>query len=368
MSPPKTLDSVHFGGRWSTSPLIVGTAAWNGLAFSPYQTWAFRRAELSAFAETPFRARNGRKVTMAPIRTLPTRDSGAERLVPIATRTLSQLLKDLGELPPKAVVALVLCLPERMVENSAQGSGAQRRRVEQALMRVLEERGVSKPLLHVEPRGHASLAFALIEAGVALRERKVDVAFVGGVDTHYDPEVVQELLDRERIFDGENLNSFVGGEGAAFCALTRPDVAKRMRWPVLARLDSVATDREAATEDNDIPCRAEGLSRAGRVVSERLREERRSLDWWLSDMTAEELRVHEFQLAWPRVAHDVMPPESTLDFLSECLGDLGAAAMPTGLAIAVEGMLRGDPAASNCLLTGSSVGGARGVVLLSKET
>ncbi|WP_426746001.1 hypothetical protein VZQ01_36965 [Myxococcus faecalis] len=365
MSTARHLDSAHYGGRWGSAPVIVGTAAWNGLAFAPYQTWAFRRAELSAYAETPFRAPNGKRVTMAPIRTLPTRDSGAERLVPIATRTLTQLLTNLEELPPNATVALVLCLPERMGERTQEGFATQRRQVEKALVRRLEERDV-RPVVHVVPRGHASLAFALIEAGEALRGRKVDVALVGGVDTYYDPEVVQTLIDQQRIFDGENLDTFVGGEGAAFCALTRTDVAKRTKWPVLARLDTVATDVELATQDNDVPCMAAALTRAGRVVSERLREERRTLDWWLSDMTAEELRVHEFKLAWPRVAHDVMPPEATLEYLSECLGDLGAAAMPTGLAVAVEGMLRGDPGAATCLLTGSSAGGARGVVLLSR--
>ncbi|MDY7231163.1 hypothetical protein [Hyalangium rubrum] len=363
MSAPLPPESAHFGGRFGAAPVIVGTAAWNGLAFSPYQTWAFRRAELSAFSETPFRAPNGKKVTMAPIRTLPTRDSGAARLAPIATRTLTQLLDSLGELPPNATVALVICLPERLGDKAFR---EQRLQVERALVKPLEERGL-KPLVHVEPRGHASLAFALLEAGAVLRNRQVDVALVGGVDTSYDPEVVETLIAQQRLFDGENLNAALAGEGAAFFALARPEVAKRARWPVLARLDTVATDREPARWDNEVPCMATGLTRAGRVVSERLREEQRTLDWWLSDMTAEELRIHEFQLAWPRVAHDVMPPTAALEFLSECLGDLGAAAMPTGLAIAVEGMLRGDPGAATCLLTGSSASGDRGVVLISRE-
>ncbi|HEX8699675.1 MAG TPA: hypothetical protein VF815_12605 [Myxococcaceae bacterium] len=366
MSAPRQPAAAHFGGRWGTAPVIVGTSAWNGLAFAPYQTWAFRRAELSAFAETPFRALNGKRVTMAPIRTLPTQDSGAGRLEPIARNVLTQLRSSLGELPAEAKVALVLCLPERMGDKASRSFKAQRSQVEQSLVRLLEEWGV-RPLVHVEPRGHASLAYALLEAGVAVRERTVDVAFVGGVDTYYDPELVQQLIVHKRLFDGENLDTPIGGEGGAFCALTRPELAKRARWPVLARLDTVATALEPATRDNEVPCMAAGLTHAGRVVSDRLHEEQRTLDWWLSDLTAEELRVHEFQLAWPRVAHDVMPTTGSLEFLSECLGDLGAAAMPTGLAIAVEGMLRGDPDAATCLLTGSSHTGERGVVLLSRE-
>lgn len=366
MSTRQQPESLHFGGQWGVAPLVVGTAAWNGLAFSPYQTWAFRRAELSAFAETPFRAPNGQRVTMAQIRTLPPRDSGVDRLEPVATRTLTQLLASLGPLPQEATVALVLCLPERMAATGTSSFREQRGRLERALVKPLEQQGL-RPLLHVEARGHASLAFALLEAGAAMRSRKVDVAIIGGVDTGYDPEVVERLIDQERLFDGENLSTAIAGEGAAFFALAWPELAKRMRWPALARLETVSVDFEPATPDNELPCMASGLTHAGRVASDRLHTEQRTLDWWLSDLTAEELRVHEFQLAWPRVAHDVMPPEASLEFLSECLGDLGAAAMPTGLAIAVEGLLRGDPAASTCLLTGSSEAGDRGVVLLGRS-
>ena len=41
---------VHFGqGRGAAPPVVVcATSTWNGLASSPYQTWAFRRAEMSA--------------------------------------------------------------------------------------------------------------------------------------------------------------------------------------------------------------------------------------------------------------------------------------------------------------------------------
>ena len=47
------------------------------------------------------------------------------------------------------------------------------------------------------------------------------------------------------------------------------------------------------------------------------------------------------------------------------LGDLGAASMPTAVAIACEGFRRGAPRAATCLITGSSPYEDRGALLLA---
>src|SRR5215472_11054978 len=107
------LDAVHWGGKWGPSPVICATSAWNGLAFNPYQIWACRRAELTAFAETPFRCGNGQRATMAQIRTLPVRSQGLERMSTIAGRLIEELLPKLKGLPGSSRIALALCLSER---------------------------------------------------------------------------------------------------------------------------------------------------------------------------------------------------------------------------------------------------------------
>jgi len=66
-----------------------------------------------------------------------------------------------------------------------------------------------------------------------------------------------------------------------------------------------------------------------------------------------------------RVSRHVLRPTATLDFVYPTLGDLGAAVMPTGVVLAIEGMRRGAPAARSAVVTGSSDGGARGVVLVA---
>ena len=134
---------------------------------------------------------------------------------------------------------------------------------------------------------------------------------------------------------------------------------------MLATIDSAATNEEVATRDSTVGLLGQGLSKPAVAIAKRLQEEKRALDWWISDATGEPFRVQELQLAWPRAAHKVMSPDGIIDLLPTNLGDLGAATMPTAAVLAIEGLRRGDPAGSTCLITGSSDDGSRGVVLLT---
>jgi 3-oxoacyl-[acyl-carrier-protein] synthase-1 len=359
--------ALHFGqGRGSAPSVVVcATSAWNGLGTSAYQTWAFRRAELTAFVESPFRCANGARATMGQIRSLDPRTTGARRLVPVGRRLLETFEPLLRTLPERTRVGLGLCLPPRMGDGPAHFRH-QRATVERELGRAIEKLGL-QPIVRVEARGHAALAYVLLDAGAAFAQQTLDVVIVGGVDTYYDPEVIDELVERERLFDGENLDTFIPGEGGAFLLLARRDVARSLRWPILAELRAAGVGMEPSTPFDDFPCTGTGLARAANAATELLREARWPLGWWLSDMTPESYRLYELQLAWPRAAAGLMSPDSTLDFLPPALGDLGAATMPTGVAVAIEGMQRGAPDARHCLVTGSSVTADRGVVLIEKS-
>jgi 3-oxoacyl-[acyl-carrier-protein] synthase-1 len=357
------VQALHFGAADRPGPIIVASSAWNGLACGSYQTWAFRRAELTAFAESRFRCRSGARATMAAIRSLPPAELGAARLVPVATRLVQALLPGLQDLAPEARVALVLCLPERMAKTGGDAFRTQRAQLEGAVRAAAEASG-RKTTLFTFTHGHAALAFALGDITQALEQGRYDVALVGGLDTYHDPDVVDRLLEEERLFDGENLDSFIPGEGGAFFTLAMPAVARELGWPELCHLAAVATAEEPATLRNDVTCLGLGLSRTARAATEPLRAGGRALDWWMSDATAESYRVQEFQLAWPR-ACDVMTPQSALEFLPVHLGDLGAATMPTAVAIATQGFLRQGPRARTCLITGTSVSEERGAILLA---
>jgi 3-oxoacyl-[acyl-carrier-protein] synthase I len=342
--------------------LVCATTAWNGLGSTPHQIWAFRRAEIAAHAETPFRLRDGQRATMLHIRTLPPRAQGVDRLGPVLRRLLSPLLARAAALGPRARAAVIVSLPERLADGVRLGPGA--RRLEATAHAEAKAAGL-EPVVQSVPRGHAGLAFALPAIGSALAAGQLDAAIVGGIDTYYDAEVVDALEEARRIYDGENLEGFIPGEGGAFLLLARADVARQVRWSGAAFLEAAAFAEDPAAGDPEAPVTGEALTRAIRALCDPLEAAGRGVGWWLSDLTHERDRVREWQLVLPRATAGVCGPDATLELLPPFLGDLGAATLPTAMAIAAEGLLRGDPAAQSCLACASSPGPGRGAVLLS---
>jgi 3-oxoacyl-[acyl-carrier-protein] synthase-1 len=356
-TPPEVTTWTDPSGQ---SALVCGTTAWNGLGFSPHQIWAFRRAEIAAHAETPFRLTEGQRATMLHIRTLPPRSQGIDRLVPVLRRLVAPLLARAAALDRPRVL-VVLAVAERFAPGGPSASEA--RKLEAAV--AAEAKGLDVTL-QVVPRGHAGLAFALPAIGSTLASGRFDVAIAGGVDTAYDADVVDDLLAQRRLFDGKNLEGFIPGEGGAFLLLARGDVARRAHWEAEARIEAVAAAEEPAALDSELPVTAAALTRALRVVCDRLQASQRTVDYWLSDLTHEPDRVREFLLAFPRATAGVSNPETAVELLSPFLGDLGAATLPTALVLGVEAFVRGDPEGRTCLASASSSGPTRGAVLLSK--
>jgi 3-oxoacyl-[acyl-carrier-protein] synthase-1 len=257
---------------------------------------------------------------------------------------------------------------ERLADLAPNQPPAERKKLEFQVTAMLQAAGL-RPILHSVARGNASMAFALTELGGLVATGRYEAAIVGGIDTWYDPAAIEALQQERRIFDGENLDSFIPGEGGAFFLLSRRNVARRGGWPVLARVSGAAVASEPQPMRGEGPVTAAGLTSAVRVLCDQLEGEKRKLDWWLSDLTQESYRVHELQLTFPRVSPSFQTQgERIFEPLPPLLGDLGAATMPTAVAIAIEAFVRGDPAAANCLITGSSVGPDRGAVLLSRIT
>ncbi|MBZ0117320.1 MAG: hypothetical protein K8H88_10010 [Sandaracinaceae bacterium] len=354
----------HFGWGTSQGPIVVAASTVNGLAATPYQTWAFRRAEITAFYGSPFRAPSGNMLSFASVRLIHPRVVGPDRFEALSVLAMEKLEAALRRIPRQARMGIVLCLPERMDPERANDRDRRaRRRVEGRVAGPFIEAGCNVAV-RVVAKGHASMAYGLIDVGRQMRERTLDLALVVGVDSYYDPYVLETLFADARVLDSDSRDAFVPGEAASALLIARPDVARQLGFEALAQIESVGTNEEVATMDNDVGNLGLGLSRPAVAICKKMKQEKQRLAWWISDMTGETFRVHELQIAWPRAAHLVMTPEDQLDALPTHLGDIGAATMPTAICIAIEGLTRGDPKGSYALVTGSSPAGARGVALV----
>jgi 3-oxoacyl-[acyl-carrier-protein] synthase-1 len=367
--------AVHLGPGKQPPLGVLATSAVNGLGLSSHQSWAFWRAQGKEISATPFICENGQQAPMVPLRTLNPKSWGERRLIPLVTEALEALLPEMEQLPRGARIAVILCLGERFVNGAPSYFAAQRRGLEAALAQWMSRHGLTHTLSTVA-RGHAAFAFALAEATAVLGRRQADAVLVGGADTYYDPVVVDELGAQRRLFDGKNVEAMIGGEGAAF-ALMIQGTSVRASRPAPAFIESVATDQEPNTLLSAAPCLGEGLTRVLRQVSDRLKRERRKLDWLITDVNHEPYRAQELQLAFPRAMapggldtagrtyQEVTSPEMRSDFPARRFGDLGAATLPTFLALAWESFSRRSVEARTCLLVAGSPQGDRGAILVT---
>ncbi|MEZ4329380.1 MAG: hypothetical protein R3B40_29390 [Polyangiales bacterium] len=353
-----------FGGQVTRGAYVVASSVWNGLSTDPTLLWAFFRAQRTAFANTPFRHPHGAPVVMAQVRQLDPRWAGLTRMQALVRGVVKQLNPVLAACAGRRI-GVALALPEDMGPHTLRKVRGGLSALEETVRAEVEAQGgPAGCAVHTEARGHAAGAYCVMQAAHAVASGALDVTIVLGVDTYYDPAIVAQLLAEERILDTKAHDAFLPGEGAAALVLAAGDITGSRRWSAMAEVRAVGTCDEPATLDNDTRMLGMGLSRACHAATAKLRRAGGELDWWMTDMTPEHLRAREFQLAWPRVAQGLMPPTATLDHLPSQLGDLGAASIPTGIALACESFRHSGSSARNCLVTASSVGHARAAVLV----
>ncbi|MCC6873266.1 MAG: hypothetical protein IT378_03070 [Sandaracinaceae bacterium] len=347
----------------ANAPVIVACQALNGLGLSAHQTWALRRAEAVALYASPFRLAHGASLSMAHVRVLPDTMLGAPRMSWMLDRVLRGYCAWLsGRVAPGRFIA-ALALPERFHEAGEHPRFAKERgQIAGVARSLLAEIGV-EPSLAVHAYGHAAGAYGLLWAGEQIASGAVDLAFVVGVDSSFDADVIDALLDEGLLFDGRQASGLVPGEGCALVVLASADFARQHGLHALATLDSVGIAQEPAHSRRG-PSTGQGLASAVRAITETVS---RPVDWWLGDLTHEHYRQRELQLAWPRFPQSAMGPSALVEQLPAHLGDLGAATIGTAISIATEGMSRGDPAARSCAAFACSQGTLRGAVLIRRE-
>lgn len=367
--------TTYWGGDLGPAPMVVATAAYNGLGFDAHQSWAVWRADGSALTQSPFRLSNGERATMALIRSLPPKTYGFERLWRILERLLSELGPRLDAFARPPRVGMWLVVSHWLGQADDPWFGRMAERLERAATSWLAARGGAAA--HLLPLGHAGLADGVMEAAEALRRQDVDVAIVGGVDSYYDPLVFDILEEEEAIFDGARTDGLIPGEGGALALLVDEREARSNGLEPLAVVVAGSAANEPGVFWSDTPNLGEGLTEVMRACTARLKRDGSLLDWVFADVTNEPYRVRELQVALPRAIapggldtagatyQDVASKDMFSEYVPDGFGDIGAATMPTALSVVSEAFLRGDPRARNCLIVGSSLAERRGAVLIA---
>lgn len=349
---------------WDQGPQLVisGVEALNGLGFNAHQTWALRRADLRALKESPFLAWNGQRITMGHIDVLPADEFGAPRFHQILGELSKHWSGWLRGRVGRGRLAAALALPERYSPETAHPRFSKERSQLAAMHHDVMSDIAPEPLCELHSYGHGGAAYSVQWAGQLLSAGQADVAIVAGVDSCYDPDVIDGLLEREELhLDG--IDGLTPGEGGALLVITTARFAGEQGLPVLARLAGASVDTEPRYSAIG-PNHGVGLTDTVSALTDAMASRKERVDWWLGDVSNEPYRVREFQLAFPRFSARVSHEESLMEFMPTHFGDLGSATIPTAITIAVESFCRGASNARNCLIWASSHGTTRGAVLI----
>jgi 3-oxoacyl-[acyl-carrier-protein] synthase-1 len=348
-------------GRPSGEVVIAGVGARVATGVDALTTAMSVRAGKSVVRESRFVDRAGEPIALAWLASMGEALVGRERFVGLAAPALAECARGWAALfaargHPAPALPLVLAIPAEADPDDPRGG--------KLLAAVAERSGVAIDAgrSRVVAQGRAGGAAAIEQAAARLAKGEEDAVLVGGVDSWFDPERLEDL-DRDRRLHAPGAeNGFVPGEGAAFVLL----VARRRagELPRFASVVGAATEREPRPYGSPDPCHALGITIATKRAIAGAAGAK--IGWALTDVVFERHRVEEWLYAEGRV-QGALAPEYRHDQPLILTGDLGAASAPALVAMACVHFSAGSAPADLALVAAHSDSGERGAILLAAE-
>jgi 3-oxoacyl-[acyl-carrier-protein] synthase-1 len=308
------------------------------------------RAGIRRFAESTFLDRRGKPLIASAV-SLPRPARDMDWLVRLLSPALRECLALLGAVSPQRVPLLIAV--------AEPGRPGRPRGLDEALLPAIEaELGVrfhqDSALL---PLGRAAGAKGLLVARELLE--RVPLCIVAGVDSLLQGRTLTALEEQARLKTSYHSNGLIPGEAGAAVLVGR----SRREAPAALVCEGVGWGREAATVESTEPLRAQGLVHACRGALQEARVELGELSWRIADVNGEQYAFRETQLLIQRLLRSPKP-RFPLWLLAEGLGDVGAAAVPCGLGVALASALRRYAPGERVLCHFGSDGGERAALVL----
>jgi 3-oxoacyl-[acyl-carrier-protein] synthase-1 len=337
---------------------VVAVGARTPVGSTAESSAAAVRAGISRYAEYPFIDARGEPVVVAADGELDPKLEGRDRLVPLVESVLDEVEVKLGSAVlqgsrPRLLLALPEARPGFTEDDAAW------------LTNAMEERFRAKtPNARVElaGRGHAGALRAVEQAVRECSEGRDSLFLVAGVDSYHHAETFIWLERGCRFAQPGVRGGFIPGEGAGCLALMGAGLRCRLRLPQLAVVRGARTAQERLLRDSDTGSFGAGMTQAVAGAVAGLDLSREKVDDLYTDINGERYRSEE----WGFVALKTPSVWRSTGYrsLSDCWGDVGAAAGVLGGVLAVRAFARGYARGPRALVMAGSDGGLRGAVLL----
>jgi 3-oxoacyl-[acyl-carrier-protein] synthase-1 len=220
--------------------------------------------------------------------------------------------------------------------------------------------------LEVIPCDQPAAILATARAIQALQGGAAGIAVVSAIDSYLHAPWLEDLLDARRLKCETTATGLIPGEAVAFAILERRAHAEARGARPLARIASVAVDRETVPLGPEHPIRAEGLSRAVKAALAPVGGGA-EIHRVIVDLNGERWRFIEWALAEGRCLH-TLPRGWQTWHPADCLGDVGAAFGVVALGIAQRAFARGYAGGGGFLLAGAALAGERAALTVFPDT
>ncbi|RWF76519.1 MAG: 3-oxoacyl-ACP synthase [Mesorhizobium sp.] len=331
---------------------IIATGMVTAVGLDAPSSCAALRARLDGFKETPYADGEGEWLLGAPV-SMPRRWIGQKRMIHMAAAAISEICTAVPEARERT--PMLLCLPEASrPSSSVQDVSVFLRNVCAALEMDVDPR--SRIVSHGRPSG----LVALEQARRLLAEGGTSAVIVAGVDSYLTPEAIGFYLANRRLLATNNPNGFIPGEAAAavLCTHTGHGSALRLHGLGLARENAFIYN------EADEPLRGDGMTTAYRHALNEAGIEMNQLGFRISDLIGEQYWFKQTALASLRLvrgAHDFQDLWSP----GESLGNIGAAAVPVMIGMALAAARKGYAAGNPVLIEASDDSGACGAAIFA---
>jgi 3-oxoacyl-[acyl-carrier-protein] synthase I len=300
---------------------VLASGMYTPVGFSAPAACAAIRASIDGFAETRFRY-DGDWLRGAAI---PNAGSGRAKSLRMA---LSVARECLAALEPSGHqdVALVLCTAER--ERPGRAEWLDEGLLEDLIVQLASPRiGARRALFE---HGVLGPVRGLEWAAASIAARACKYCLIVGSDSYLRAPTLDAYHAQRRLLTRRNVDGFLPGEAAAAILVsTAPAHADALQCV------GIGWGEEPSARDAELPLRGDGLTAAYKAALAAAAVGFEDIDYRLADVSGEQSAFKETALALARcmrTAKEDMP----LWHPSECVGRVGAAAVPLMLGVALD--------------------------------
>jgi 3-oxoacyl-[acyl-carrier-protein] synthase-1 len=310
---------------------IIGAGMMTGVGLTAPASCAAIRCAIDNFTETRFMARGGEWIVGSAV-PLEQPWRGQTKLVKMLAGPVRECLELVPDITPEQIPLLV-CIAERDRPGRLDG-------LDNALFFELQrELGLAFDAdSEIFAEGRVGGAIALRRARQLLYRSQGPHrhVIVSGVDTFLVGPTLMAYDERDRLLTKRNSNGFIPGEAGAAILLSRPKPDSGRDLCCLG----LGFAREQAMVESEEPRRGEGLRQAIAAALAEAGTTIADMDFRITDISGEQYGFKEASLALSRLLR-VHKEEFEIWHPADCIGEVGAAALPCMLGVTLAAARKG---------------------------